>query len=176
MGATLRAGTPRNRSRSKSGCPRPRGSPLPELAEVLAPLRVQFLPGPSAETLRQDVRGLLSEHPTKNGDTLAGIVLETSEQPLQYLLTDMVWDELALNRQRSAPRLPLPSAGDGMLSFDETGFEKKGRHSGEVVWQYTGTVGKITNCQGQLSLGGTHAGVAGGDAVVSARRGAADEE
>jgi hypothetical protein len=28
-------------------------SPLPELAEFLAPLRVQFTPGPSAATLRQ---------------------------------------------------------------------------------------------------------------------------
>ena len=28
-------------------------SPLPELAEFLAPLRVQFSQGPSAETLRQ---------------------------------------------------------------------------------------------------------------------------
>jgi SRSO17 transposase len=122
-------------------------SPLPELAEFLAPLRVQFTQGPSAETLRQYVSGLLSEHPNKNCDTLAAVMPEMSAQQLQYLLTDMVWDEQALNRQRVAQMLSLSSAGDGVLIFDDTGFEKKGHHSAGVARQYTGTVGKITNCQ-----------------------------
>jgi SRSO17 transposase len=110
-------------------------------------LRVQFTQGPSAATLRQYVTGLLSEHPNKNCDTLAEVVPETSAQQLQYLLTDMSWDEQALNRQRIAQMLTLASAGDGVLIFDDTGFEKKGRHSVGVARQYTGTVGKITNCQ-----------------------------
>jgi SRSO17 transposase len=122
-------------------------TPLPELAEFLAPLRVQFTQGPSADTLRQYVSGLLSEHPNKNCDTLAAVMPKMSEQQLQYLLTDMVWDEQALNRQRIAQMLTLPRAGDGVLIFDDTGFDKKGRHSAGVARQYTGTVGKITNCQ-----------------------------
>ena len=121
--------------------------PLPELAEFLAPLRVQFTQGPSAETLRQYLTGLLSEHPNKNCDTLAEVVPETSEQQFQHLLTEMVWDESALNRQRIAQLQTLPSEGDGVLIFDETGFEKKGRHSVGVARQYTGTAGKLTNCQ-----------------------------
>jgi hypothetical protein len=63
--------------------------PLPELAEFLAPLWVHFTQGPSAETLRQYVSGVLSEHPNKNRDTLAAVMPEMSEQQLQYLLTDM---------------------------------------------------------------------------------------
>jgi SRSO17 transposase len=122
-------------------------TPLPELAEFLAPLRVHFTQGPSAETLRQYVSGLLSEHPNKNCDTLAAVMPKMSEQQLQYLLTDMVWDEQALNRQRIAQMLALPCGGDGVLIFDDTGFDKKGRHSVGVARQYTGTVGKITNCQ-----------------------------
>jgi SRSO17 transposase len=55
-------------------------APLPELAEFLAPLRVHFTQAPSAETLRQYLTGLLSEHPNKNCDTLAEIVPETNEQ------------------------------------------------------------------------------------------------
>ena len=90
-------------------------APLPELAEFLAPLRVQFTQGPSAETLRQYLSGLLSEHPNKNCDTLAEIVPETTEQQFQHLLTDMVWDEEALNRQRIAQMRTLPSEGDGVL-------------------------------------------------------------
>jgi SRSO17 transposase len=120
---------------------------LPELAEFLAPLRVQFTQGPSPETLRRYVTGLLTEYPNKNCDTLATVVPQTNEQQLQYLLTDMVWDEQALNQQRIAQMQALSSEGDGVLIVDDTGFEKKGRQSVGVARQYTGTVGKITNCQ-----------------------------
>ena len=122
-------------------------TPLPELAEFLAPLRVHFTQGPSAETLRQYLSGLLSEHPNKNCDTLAEVVPETNQQQFNHLLTDMVWDETALNCQRSAQMQTLPSEGDGVLIFDDTGFEKQGRHSVGVARQYTGTAGKLTNCQ-----------------------------
>jgi SRSO17 transposase len=122
-------------------------APLPELAEFLAPLRVHFTQGPSAETLRQYLTGLLSEHPNKNCDTLAEVVPETNEQQFHHLLTDMVWDETALNHQRIARMRTLPSEGDGVLIFDDTGFEKQGRHSVGVAHQYTGTAGKLTNCQ-----------------------------
>src|SRR6266545_2989893 len=86
---------------------------LPDLAEFLAPLRVHFTQRPSAETLRQYLTGLLSEHPNKNCDTLAEIVPETNEQQFNHLLTDMVWDETARNHQRIAQMWTLPSAGDG---------------------------------------------------------------
>jgi SRSO17 transposase len=122
-------------------------TPLPELAEFLAPLRVHFTQGPSADTLRQYLTGLLSEHPNKNCDTLAEVVPETNEQQFNHLLTDMVWDETALNRQRIARMRILPSEGDGVLIFDDTGFEKQGRQSVGVAHQYTGTAGKLTNCQ-----------------------------
>ncbi len=46
------------------------------------------------------VRGLLTEHPNKNYDTIASVVPGTSEQQLQGLLTDMIWDEENLNQQR----------------------------------------------------------------------------
>jgi SRSO17 transposase len=120
---------------------------LPEPAEFLASLRVHFTQGPSAETLCQYLTGLLSEHPNKNCDTLAEVVPATNEQQFNHLLTDMVWDENALNRQRIARMQTLPSEGDGVLIFDDTGFEKKGRHSVGVARQYSGTAGKVTNCQ-----------------------------
>ena len=121
--------------------------PLPELAEFLAPLRVHFTQALSAETLRQYLTGLFSEHPNKNCDTLTAIIPDTNEQQLQHLLTDMVWDESSLNRQRIAQMQALASEGDGALIFDDTGFEKRGEHSVGVARQYTGTAGKVTNCQ-----------------------------
>jgi SRSO17 transposase len=137
----------RNKAEKPARLPQAPRAPLPELAEFLAPLRVHFTQGPSAATLRQYVTGLLSEAPLKNCDTLATIVPATNEQQLHHLLTEMVWDEVALNRQRIAQMQALPSEGDGVLIVDDTGFEKKGRQSVGVARQYTGTAGKITNCQ-----------------------------
>jgi SRSO17 transposase len=104
-------------------------TPLPELAEFLAPLRGHFTQGPRAETLRQYRTGWRSEHPNKNCDTLAEVVPETTGQQFNHLLTDLVWDETALARQRIAQRQTLPSAGDGVLICEDTGVEKQGRPS-----------------------------------------------
>lgn len=135
------------RTKAQDRLPQAPREPLPELAEFLAPLRLHFTQGPSAETLRQYVTGLLSEHPNKNCDTLPEVVPETNQQQFNHLLTEMVWDAAALNRQRIARMLALRTEGDGALVFDDTGFEKKGGHSVGVARQYSGTAGKVTNCQ-----------------------------
>jgi hypothetical protein len=88
-------------------------TPLVELAEFLAPLWVQFTQGPSAETLRQDLTGMLTEHPNKTCASLAEVVPETKEHQFQHLLTDMVWDETARNHQRIAQLRTWPSEGGG---------------------------------------------------------------
>ena len=123
------------KSQKQERLPQAPRTPLPELAEFVAPLRVQCTQGPGAETLRPYLTGVLSEHPHKNCDTLAEIVPETTEQQFHPLLTDMVWDEDRLNRPRIAQRRTLPSEGDGGLIFDDTGFEKRGRHSVGVARQ-----------------------------------------
>src|SRR3989442_6944528 len=83
--------------------------PLPQLAEFLAPLRVHFTQGPGAETLRRYLTGLLSQHPNKNCDTLAGVVPEPTQQHRNHLLTDMVSDGHTLNHQLIARMRTLPT-------------------------------------------------------------------
>jgi SRSO17 transposase len=122
-------------------------TPLPELAEFLEPFRVQFHRSEGRQNLERYLSGLLTEHPNKNCDTIAQIVPGTSEQRLQGLLTGIDWDEEDLNRQRVETMLRLPSEGDGVLIFDDTGFAKQGRCSVGVAWQYSGTLGKTGNCQ-----------------------------
>jgi hypothetical protein len=46
------------RTSNQDRLPQAPREPLPELAEFLAPLRLHFTQGPSAETLRQYVTGL----------------------------------------------------------------------------------------------------------------------
>jgi SRSO17 transposase len=41
----------------------------------------------------------------------------------------------------------------GVLVVDETGFLKKGRHSVGVTRQYSGTAGRVENCQVGVFLG-----------------------
>src|SRR5882724_6356071 len=123
------------RNQKKERLPQAPRAPLPELAEFLAPLRVHFTQGPSAETLRQYLTGLLSEHPNKNCDPLAEVVPETTEHQFPHLLTDRVWDETALHHQRLARMRTIPREGDGVLLFDDPGFEKPGRHSVGVAHQ-----------------------------------------
>jgi SRSO17 transposase len=59
----------------------------------------------------------------------------------------MAWDEEDLNRRRVERMLTLPTEGDGVLIFDDTGFAKQGRCSVGVARQYSGTLGKTGNCQ-----------------------------
>jgi SRSO17 transposase len=123
------------------------GTPLPELAEYLAPFRVHFHRSEGPQTLDRYLTGLFTELPNKNCDTIARVVPGTSEQRLQGLLTTLDWDEDDLNRQRVERLLTLPTEGDAVLIFDDTGFAKQGRCSVGVARQYSGTLGKTGNCQ-----------------------------
>ncbi|MBV8126844.1 MAG: transposase, partial [Planctomycetaceae bacterium] len=63
------------------------------------------------------------------------------------MLTAMDWDENDLNCQRVERMLEWPSEGDGVLISDDTGFAKQGKGSVGVARQYSGTLGKVGNCQ-----------------------------
>jgi SRSO17 transposase len=121
--------------------------PLPELDEFLKPFQALFRRRESQTAMERYLTGLLTEHPAKNCDTLAEIVPGTTEQQLQGLLTQMIWDEAALNQRRVQIMRTLKTEGDGVLIIDDTGFAKQGLHSVGVARQYSGTLGKVANCQ-----------------------------
>lgn len=127
--------------------PKAPSEPIPELAEFLGQFHVHFKRKESEAAAERYLTGLLTDHPNKNCDTLAQVVPGTSEQSLQGLLTSMVWDEQDLNRQQVQVMAALPTEGDGVLIFDDTGFAKQGKHSVGVKRQYSGTLGKVANCQ-----------------------------
>jgi SRSO17 transposase len=120
---------------------------LPELHEFLASFQVRFRRPEGREALERYTTGLLTEVRNKNCDTLAQAVPGTSEQRLQEFLTNMQWDAEDLNRQRVQKMSAEATRGDGVLVFDDTGFPKQGKASVGVARQYSGTLGKVGNCQ-----------------------------
>jgi SRSO17 transposase len=120
---------------------------LPELKEFLGSFQVRFRRPEGADALERYTTGLLTELPNKNCDTIAQAVPGTSEQRLQEFLTNMQWDEDDLNGQRVYKMVAEATLGDGVLVLDDTGFPKQGKASVGVARQYSGTLGKVGNCQ-----------------------------
>jgi SRSO17 transposase len=126
----------------------PKASPdaLPELAAYLEPFAPLFRRSTSRESVERYLTGLLTDLERKNCDTIAAAVAGTSTERLQHLLTDATWEPQALDRQRVAA-LVAQSPPRGILLLDDTGLPKQGRSSVGVARQYSGTLGKIANCQ-----------------------------
>ena len=126
----------------------PKASPetLPELATYLAPFAPRFRRSTSRESVERYLTGLLTDLPRKNCDTIAAAVAGTSTERLQHLLTDATWDPQALDQQR-VQTLVAQSPPQGLLALDDTGLPKQGRGSVGVARQYSGTLGKVANCQ-----------------------------
>ena len=120
---------------------------LPELQALLGAFQVRFRRPEGREALERYTTGLLTELPNKNGDTIAQAVPGTSEQRLQEFLSKMQWDAEDLNRQRVHKMMAEATRGEGVLVCDDTGFPKQGTASVGVERQYSGTLGKVGNCQ-----------------------------
>src|SRR5947209_3888249 len=118
--------------------PQAPSAPLPELDEFLRPFHVHFCRSEGRQSLERYLTGLLTEHPNKHCDTLASVIPDTSQQRLHNLLTDIAFDEDDLNDQRVRTLMQLPSEGDAVLLFDDTGFAKQGKCSVGVKRPYSG--------------------------------------
>jgi SRSO17 transposase len=93
------------------------------------------------------LRGLLGGVDRKNGWQLAEHARETTPDGMQRLLTTTRWDPEALRDDLRAYVVEHLGDPGGVLVVDETGFLKKGSKSAGVQRQYSGTAGRIENCQ-----------------------------
>ena len=97
-------------------------------------------------TVNDYIKGLMGTAERKNSWQLAEKVGSKTPSRFQHLMNDTPLDLLFLQNQLS--NLAIEALGkDGILTFDDTGFLKKGIHSAGVQRQYTGTAGRIENCQ-----------------------------
>ena len=96
--------------------------------------------------MKDYILGLLGSADRKNAWQLAATQGAKSPYRFQHLLNDTVINIEAL--QENLVALAMDTLGkDGILTFDDTGFLKKGKKSAGVQRQYTGTAGRIENCQ-----------------------------
>jgi SRSO17 transposase len=134
----------------------PAGEPVawPEaFAELFALVAGEFAQAPSRRRARGYLLGLLSHSERKNGWTIAEFAGDAGPEGMQRLLNFYAWDEDAV--RDALRRYVVTGIGGpaGVLVADETGFLKKGRMSAGVQRQYSGTAGRVENCQLGVFLG-----------------------
>ena len=83
----------------------------------------------------------------KNGWQLAEQAGEATPHGIQRLLNAALWDAEEVRDDLRDYVLENLSSDNSVLVVDETGFLKKGEHSVGVKRQYSGTAGRIENCQ-----------------------------
>ncbi|MGH2831770.1 MAG: IS701 family transposase [Solirubrobacteraceae bacterium] len=103
------------------------------------------------ENAERYVRGLLAAGPRKSLEPLVErLGGEGDYQSLQQFLADSPWDAQRVIQavvERVAPVLDVQA-----WVLDDTGFPKDGKHSPGVKRQYSGTLGKVGNCQIGVSV------------------------
>jgi len=99
------------------------------------------------------VRGLLSGTERKNGWQLAEHLGDPTPDGVQHLLARVDWDADAVGDDLLGYVREHLGRPDGVLVVDETRFLKKGTKSCGVARPYSGTAGRIENCQIGVFLG-----------------------
>ncbi|WP_445183168.1 IS701 family transposase [Pseudonocardia sp. Cha107L01] len=118
-----------------------------ELDRLHARVAGRFARAEPRARMREYVAGLVAGLERKNGWTLAERAGEASPDGMQRLLRWADWD---IDGVRDDVReYVVECLGDpgGVLILDDTGFLKKGTRSAGVQRQYSGTAGRVENCQ-----------------------------
>jgi SRSO17 transposase len=90
---------------------------------------------------------MLSGLERKTSWSLAEHAGEATPDGMQRLFTTARWDPGGVRDDVRGYVTAALGDPDGVLIGDDTGFEKGGTQSAGVQRQYTGTAGKVTNCQ-----------------------------
>lgn len=99
------------------------------------------------------LRGLLSPVERKNGWQLAEVAGDRTPDGVQDFLSRVHWEADRVRDDLRAYVVDHLGDEEAVLVLDETGFLKKGDKSCGVQRQYSGTAGRIENCQIGVFLG-----------------------
>jgi SRSO17 transposase len=117
---------------------------LAKLAERIGP---RFLRSEPRQQALAYLEGLLSPVERKNSWQLAEQAGAPGPHRFQHLLGRAVWEADEVRDDLQAYVREYLADPEGVLIVDETGFLKKGEQSVGVQRQYSGTAGRIENCQ-----------------------------
>ena len=107
-----------------------------------------FVPREEPRTrLGRFLRGTLGGARRRNGWQLAEAAAEATPYGMQRLMASAAWDAHAVRDDLRAYVHDALGTAEGIVIVDETGFLKKGTKSAGVQRQYSGTAGRIENCQ-----------------------------
>jgi SRSO17 transposase len=109
------------------------------------------------------LRGLMLDGRRKSMQPVAQR-LGVDHQQLQQFLTSSTWDVTGVRRRVATTAVDL--IGPRVWVVDDTGFGKDGKASACVARQYSGTLGKVANCQIAVSV---HAATDAASAVLDWR-------
>ena len=93
------------------------------------------------------LKGLISPVERKNGWQLAERAGDATPDGVQRLLSTYRWDAHLVRDDLRAYVVEHLGEADAVVVVDETGFLKQGNKSVGVQRQYSGTAGRIENCQ-----------------------------
>src|SRR4051794_33692092 len=116
-------------------------------SEVQLPWRPVFKQDRVAASANAFLDGLLGPERRKTGWMRAEAAGDEGPWRQQAILGRARWEADALRDIVRDYALETLADPDAVLVFDETGFLKQGKASCGVARQYTGSVGKVTNCQ-----------------------------
>jgi SRSO17 transposase len=117
------------------------------LRDVKARMRPLFTQDRVAVSAGSFLDGLLGDERRKTGWMRAEAAGDSGHWRQQAILGRGNWDAEALRDIVRDYALETLADPDAVLVIDETGFLKQGHASCGVARQYTGSAGKITNCQ-----------------------------
>jgi SRSO17 transposase len=100
------------------------------------------------ERSEQYLRGLLVQQTDRrNAENLAESVEGATPRSLQRFLTESPWDDWPVIDRLQGYVGQRLNQQHGVFVLDDSGFAKQGRKSVGVARQYSGTLGKVGNCQ-----------------------------
>lgn len=105
-------------------------------------------------------QGLFSDLERKSVEPIAMLTCtdperaDAAHQSLLHFVSQSNWDDQAVRRYAARRAMDAMSTQAPITTWivDDTGFLKQGKHSVGVKRQYTGSAGKVTNCQVAVSL------------------------
>ena len=107
----------------------------------------------SLATCKSYISALMAKVERKNSWQMAEACGYKNPYSFQNFINRASWDVAQVQESLGKEILKNLGSNDSVMTIDETGFVKKGDQSAGVAHQYTGTVGKIENCQIGVFLG-----------------------